>query len=98
MALENYAWPGNVRELQNRVKRAVIMAEGKQITANDLELDSAKGISQSFSLRDLRERAEREAILRALNHSGGKIAQAADLLGISRPTFYDLARKLSLKI
>lgn len=98
MALENYAWPGNVRELQNRVKRAVIMAEGKQITANDLELDSTKGISQSFSLRDLRERAEREAILRALNHSGGKIAQAADLLGISRPTFYDLARKLSLKI
>lgn len=98
MALENYAWPGNVRELQNRVKRAVIMAEGKQITANDLELDSAKGIGRSFSLRDLRERAEREAILRALNHSGGKIAQAADLLGISRPTFYDLARKLSLKI
>ncbi|MEW6331944.1 MAG: PEP-CTERM-box response regulator transcription factor, partial [Pseudomonadota bacterium] len=59
VALESYAWPGNVRELQNRVKRAVIMAEGKQITANDLELDSAKGVSQSFSLRDLRERAER---------------------------------------
>src|SRR3989344_4383456 len=98
MALENYAWPGNVRELQNRVKRAVIMAEGKQIAAKDLELDTATENSRSFSLRDLRERAEREAILRALNHASGKIAQAADLLGISRPTFYDLARKLNLKI
>jgi two-component system NtrC family response regulator len=74
------------------------MAEGKQITAADLELDSVRENVQSFSLRDLRERAEREAILRALSHAGGKIAQAADLLGISRPTFYDLARKLSIRI
>jgi two-component system NtrC family response regulator len=97
-ALTNYAWPGNVRELQNRVKRAVIMTETKQITAKDLELDAVTENNRIFSLRDLRERAEREAILRALSHTGGKIAQAADLLGISRPTFYDLARKLDLKI
>jgi len=97
-ALENHEWPGNVRELQNRVKRAVIMAEGKQITAKDLELDAVSDVTHSFDLREIRERAEREAILRALNHAGGKIAQASDLLGISRPTFYDLARKLGIKI
>ena len=74
------------------------MSEGKQISANDLELDTAKENNRIFSLRDLRERAEREALSRALNHTGGKIVQAADLLGISRPTFYDLARKLNLKI
>ncbi|RRQ21630.1 PEP-CTERM-box response regulator transcription factor [Thiohalobacter thiocyanaticus] len=97
-ALEGYHWPGNVRELENRVKRAVIMAEGKQISARDLELggDNAND-AQSFDLREIREQAERQAILRAMNHSGGKISQAAELLGVSRPTMYDLLKKYGLK-
>jgi two-component system NtrC family response regulator len=97
-AIENYSWPGNVRELENRVKRAVIMAEHRQITASDLELggDSPDELA-TFNLREIRDRADRQAIVRALNHVGGKISQAADLLGISRPTMYDLLRKFGLK-
>ena len=98
MAIESYAWPGNVRELENRVKRAVIMAEHKQILASDLELGgSTPDELASFNLRDIRDRADRQAITRALNHVGGKISQAADLLGVSRPTMYDLLRKFGLK-
>jgi two-component system NtrC family response regulator len=98
VAIENYSWPGNVRELENRVKRAVIMAEHRQISAKDLELggDSRDELA-TFNLREIRDRADRQAILRALNHVGGKISQAADLLGISRPTMYDLLRKFGLK-
>ena len=97
-AIESYAWPGNVRELENRVKRAVIMAEHKQITAQDLELGgkSAEELA-TFNLRDIRDRADRQAVLRALNHVGGKVSQAADLLGISRPTMYDLLKKFDLR-
>ncbi len=98
VAIENYSWPGNVRELENRVKRAVIMAEHRQITARDLELggDSPDTLA-TFNLREIRDRADRQAVLRALNHVGGRISQAADLLGISRPTMYDLLRKFGLK-
>ncbi len=98
-ALEAYHWPGNVRELENRVKRAVIMAEHKQITARDLELNGEQSSSQpqSFDLREIREQAERQAVLRALSHVGGKISQAAELLGVSRPTMYDLIRKYDFK-
>ena len=97
VAMEIYSWPGNVRELKNRVKRAVIMAEGKQIMAKDLELDEASAPEQNFTLRFVRDRAERQAVLRALNHTGGKVTTAADLLGVSRPTIYDLIRKFGLK-
>jgi two-component system NtrC family response regulator len=97
-ALEGYKWPGNVRELKNRVKRAVIMAEGKQVTAKDLELDEVTTHEADFSLRYMREQAERQAILRALSHAAGKISMAADLLGISRPTIYDLIKKYNLKV
>jgi len=97
-ALEAYGWPGNVRELKNRVKRAVIMAEGKQVTAKDLELDEATTNEADFSLRYMREQAERQAIMRALSHAAGKISMAADLLGISRPTIYDLIKKYNLKV
>ncbi|MHB1514323.1 MAG: PEP-CTERM-box response regulator transcription factor [Acidiferrobacteraceae bacterium] len=97
-ALEGHSWPGNVRELKNRITRAVIMAEGKQITAKDLELDVPGQEGTSFSLREVREQAERQAITRALGHTGGKISDAADLLGISRPTLYDLIRKLHLRV
>jgi len=97
-AMEAYTWQGNVRELMNRVKRAVIMAEGKQVTAKDIELDEAVTTEADFSLRHMREQAERQAILRALSHSAGKVSAAADLLGISRPTMYDMIRKLNLKV
>jgi len=98
-ALESYHWPGNVRELENRVKRAVIMAEQKQITAKDLELGGDHQTNaQSYDLREIREQAERQAILRALSHVGGKISQAAELLGVSRPTMYDLIRKYNMKV
>lgn len=100
MAIENHAWPGNVRELQNRVKRAVIMADGNKITAEDLELEAGDDIANrcSFDLREVRESAEREVIQRALNSTNGKIAPAAELLGVSRPTLYDLIQKLNIKI
>ena len=97
-AIENYAWPGNVRELENRVKRAVIMAEHQQISARDLELggSSAEELA-TFNLREIRDRTDRQAITRALNHVRGKVSLAADLLGISRPTMYDLLRKFDIK-
>jgi two-component system NtrC family response regulator len=97
-AIENYGWPGNVRELENRVKRAVIMAEHQQITARDLELGGASAEElATFNLREIRDRADRQAVTRALNHVRGKISLAADLLGISRPTMYDLLRKFDIK-
>ena len=97
-AMEAYPWPGNVRELKNRVKRAVIMAEGKQIAPKDLELEEVSASEADFSLRQIRDQAERQAILRALSHSGGKVTAAADMLGISRPTMYDMIRKFNLKV
>jgi two-component system NtrC family response regulator len=98
MAIETYAWPGNVRELENRVKRAVIMAEHKQINASDLELGgNSLDELATFNLREIRDRSDRQSIIRALNHVGGKISQAAELLGVSRPTMYDLLRKFGLK-
>jgi two-component system NtrC family response regulator len=97
-AIEAYPWPGNVRELENRVKRAVIMAEHKQISVSDLELGGA-GVDdvRTFNLREIREQAERQAIVRAMGHVGGKISQASELLGVSRPTMYDLIKKYNLK-
>lgn len=97
-AMEAYSWPGNVRELKNRVKRAVIMAEGKQIAAADLELDEVSVEEAALDLRQVREQAERQAVMRALSHSAGKVSAAADMLGISRPTIYDMIRKLNIKV
>lgn len=97
-ALEAYTWPGNVRELKNRVKRAVIMAEGKQIVARDLELDKVAANEKDMTLRHVRDEAERLAVVRALSHTEGKISAAADMLGISRPTIYDLIKKFNLKV
>jgi two-component system NtrC family response regulator len=95
-AISHYPWPGNVRELGNRVNRAVIMAEGKRITARDLELDGSSAMAPGTSLKVAREAVERELILRALRKSGGKIAPAAIELGISRPTLYELMEKLGI--
>jgi two-component system NtrC family response regulator len=96
-ALEAHAWPGNVREMENLVKRATIMAEGSQITADDLGLDPGHAEPQPINLRQARENAERQAVSRALAQSDGSIAQAAELLGITRPTLYDLMAKIGLK-
>ena len=97
-AIENYGWPGNVRELKNRVKRATIMAEESHIGAKDLELDVPTDGASTFNLREARDQIERQTIVRALGHADGKVTQAADLLGISRPTMYDLIKKHSLKV
>ncbi len=97
-AMESYSWPGNVRELQNRIKRAVIMTDGKQISSVDLELDKTSTETMNFNLRDIREKVERQAILRALSHVNGKVAPAAELLGVSRPTLYDLIKKLNISV
>jgi two-component system, NtrC family, response regulator len=96
-ALKDHAWPGNVRELDNRVKRAVIMADGKRLTTEDLELTGASERPYASSLKEAREAVEREMIQKALRKHAGKIAPAASDLGISRPTLYELMDKLGLK-
>ena len=96
-ALEAHSWPGNVREMENLIKRAVIMAEGSQITAADLGLEAGQAEAQPFNLRQVRENAERLAISQALARSEGNIAQTAELLGITRPTLYDLMAKFGMK-
>jgi two-component system NtrC family response regulator len=96
-ALKKHPWPGNVRELENCVRRAVIMAEGKRVTARDLELDDgAPAINGATSLKAARENVERQMIQRALKKHGGKIAPAAVELGLSRPTIYELMEKLGI--
>ena len=95
-AITLYPWPGNVRELQNRVHRAVIMAEGKRVSAGDMELAAFTEGTPGRSLKDAREDLEREMIERALSKHGGKITAAASELGVSRPTFYELMSKLGI--
>ena len=95
-ALLAHSWPGNVRELENRVKRAVIMAEGKRITAKNLELEAPINDSVALNLKQAREAAERDAIERSLRKHRGKISPAAAELGISRPTMYELLEKLGI--
>ena len=98
-AIDEWAWPGNVRELENRVKRAVIMADAKLVTAEDLDLGGADGDSSELplNLKSARERADRKVIRRALARSEGNISSSAKLLGISRPTLYDLLKHYDLQ-
>lgn len=98
-AIEHYAWPGNVREMINKIKRAVIMADGKRVTAEDLELEAggvASGDTQ-LNLRQVREDAERTAICQALQTSNYNMTQAARLLGVTRPTLYNLTEKYRIE-
>jgi two-component system NtrC family response regulator len=95
-ALNAYHWPGNVRELQNRVLRAVIMAEGKRVSARDLELADALNGLPAQTLKEARESVEREMVQSALRRHAGKITSAALELGISRPTLYELMEKLGI--
>ena len=99
-AVDAYAWPGNVRELENRIKRAVIMADGKSVSAGDLDLQA--GIIPSddvlpINLRAAREIADRKAIRHAMSRAENNISSAAKLLGISRPTLYDLLKQYRLQ-
>lgn len=94
-AIENYEWPGNVREMENKIKRAVIMCEGKQITAADIGLDT--GDQLSINLRQVRQEAEINAIKKALSLAEGNVSNAARLLGITRPTLYDLLKKYEIQ-
>ncbi|SFM69564.1 PEP-CTERM-box response regulator transcription factor [Marinobacter pelagius] len=97
-AINSYAWPGNVREMINKVKRASIMAEGKRVTASDLELtEDNEGQDHQLNLRQVRENAERAAILQALQSCNFNMAQASRLLGITRPTLYNLTDKYRIK-
>jgi two-component system NtrC family response regulator len=95
-AIESYAWPGNVRELENKIKGAVIMAEGKFISAADLGVSGDDETEETLNLREVRQHAESKAIRVALARSYGNISKAAELLGITRPTLYDLLSKYGL--
>jgi two-component system, NtrC family, response regulator len=98
-AVDAYGWPGNVRELENRIKRAVIMADGKSVTAADLDLPSNTAAASNvlpINLRAAREVADRKAIRQAMSHTDNNISGAAKLLGISRPTLYDLLKQYRL--
>ena len=95
-AIERHGWPGNIRELENRVKRAVIMAESKRLTARDLELAAGPLVPERTTLKEARETIERELIQSALARHSGKITAAAAELGVSRPTLYELMEKLGI--
>ena len=95
-AVRLHQWSGNVRELQNRVQRAVIMADGKRVTADDLELSAALDAAPAQTLKEAREQVERQMVSETLRRHGGKITAAAVELGISRPTLYELMEKLGI--
>ncbi len=97
-AIDQWPWPGNVRELENRMKRAVIMADGKFVTADDLEFGDEDDDEFLLNLKAAREAADRKAIRRAISRTEGNISSAAKLLGISRPTLYDLLKQYDLQV
>ena len=96
-AIEAYAWPGNVRELENCTKRAVIMADSSSLRAEDFGLEPGTAEPDLFNLRRVRDQAELDAVTRVLGRVNGNISKAAELLGISRPTLYDLMEKYGLR-
>jgi two-component system, NtrC family, response regulator len=103
-AIERFGWPGNVRQLLNATKRAAIMADGARVSADDLGIPSQPGsepgqpdVEPSFDLRQAREAAERQVVIGALARTSGNMAKAADILGVSRPTLYDLLNRLGIR-
>jgi len=96
-AIEAHAWPGNVRELENCAKRAVIMGEGSTLNAEDFGLEPAQAEPDAFNLRRVRDEAEKNAVVRVLGRVNGNISKAAEMLGVSRPTLYDLMQKYGLR-
>ena len=110
-SIARYPWPGNVRELQNRIQRAVIMADSRRITCEDLEIapnsgggeagcpvnaDTKVDVSQAGGLKEARETLERQLVNQALERTDGNVSAAAKELGVSRPTFYELMNKLGI--
>ena len=96
--IESYQWPGNVRELENCIKRAVIMSDGNQITADDIGLSSDSDDKESrLDLRQVREDAEKRVIISALGRADGNVLKAAEILGVSRPTLYDFMHRFGLR-
>ncbi|HAL39739.1 MAG TPA: PEP-CTERM-box response regulator transcription factor [Polaromonas sp.] len=98
-AIELHPWPGNIRELENCIKRATIMAEGSQISSEDVGLKNTvlNELDDSLDLRVIRDNADKRAIIAALGRVNGNMVKAAELLGVSRPTLYDLMHRLALK-
>lgn len=96
-AIEAHSWPGNIRELENCIKRAVIMADGWQITREDIGLQTADDENAYIDLRQVRDDAERTAVATALGRANGNLARAAEMLGISRPTLYDIMHRIGLR-
>ncbi len=98
MCIETHRWPGNIRELENAIKRAVIMADGSCITSEDIGiLPKGEELLESLNLRVVREEAERRAVVRVMARVNGNVARAAEVLGVSRPTLYDLMNRFGLK-
>jgi two-component system NtrC family response regulator len=97
-AIEAYPWPGNVREMENCIKRAVIMADGNTIVADDLGLPDTDATEEPLNLRQVRDEAEYKAIVKALARTDGNIVKASEVLGISRPTMYDLMGRHGIKV
>ncbi len=100
-AIDRWNWPGNVRELENRMKRAVIMADGRLVTAADLDIGGSEDDDSEggqINLKAVRDAADRKAIRRAIARTEGNISNAAKLLGISRPTLYDLIKQHGLQV
>ena len=93
LAMQAHPWPGNVREMENRVKRAVILSDTAVITPTDLELESDDGSTLSLNLKTVRRDAERSAVTQALHMTGFNISKTARLLGITRPTLYDIIER-----
>jgi two-component system, NtrC family, response regulator len=97
-AIESHPWPGNVREMENTIKRAVIMSDGPQVSQDDLGLTpSGEADNEPLNLRQVREEAERGAVVKALARCNSNVAHAAEMLGVSRPTLYDLMNRFGLK-
>ena len=98
-AIEQHSWPGNIRELENCIRRATIMAEGCQIFSEDVGLKNTTlgEVDNSLDLRVIRDEADKRAIIAALGRVNGSMVKAAELLGVSRPTLYDLMHRLGLK-
>jgi len=97
-AIQAHSWPGNIRELENRISAAVIMTEGKRIGVDELGFEVDAGSARWLNLREVRSRAESEAVRQALVITRGNLSRAAELLGVTRPTLYDLIEKLGIEL
>ena len=96
-ALASHGWPGNVRELENRVKRAVVMAEGWYVTPENLELQTTVSRGDASTLKASRDHREKELVRLAMEKAEGNVTKAASYLGVSRPTLYQLLARYGLK-